>query len=108
VIPVTIRKGESLSEPIDTGNGAPTMLYMSPGWNGQDVISFQVSADGSKFSDLFTAHGIELASEVVRGTAVIIDTHFSSSILWLKVRAGTRGKPIPQDEERMLYLTVAP
>ena len=108
VLPVTIRKGESLSEAIDTGNGAPTMLYMPPGWNGKDVLSFQVSADGSKFSDLFTVNGIELVREIVRGTAVVVDTNFTSAILWLKIRAGTRDKPIPQDDERVFYITVAP
>src|SRR5215468_5410378 len=97
VLTVTIRKGESLSDPVNTGNLTPTMLYMPPGWTGKDAISFQVSADGARWCDLFTSGGIEVVRETVRGTAIIVESNFASAILWLKIRAGTREKPIPQD-----------
>src|SRR5262249_30042079 len=109
VLSTIIRAGQSLSEPLDTGNSTPTMLYVPAEFDGREarvpVVSFQVSADGARFTALHGAHGMEIVREVVPGTAVPIDTQFASAILWVKIRAGTRAVPVIQDEDRVIALT---
>ena len=44
--------GESLSSVIDCSTGAPVFLHMPHEWTSAR-LTFQVSADGSVFNDLF-------------------------------------------------------
>ena len=75
-------------------------------------ISFQTSVDGSTFNDLHHVQIIvggfapfEVTLPVVTGSSLLMppDTGFNN-VGWLKLRSGTRHKPVNQADKRTFTL----
>ena len=103
---VVIAAGQSLSPSIDCTVGNLAMIGIPVGWVGSDV-SFQVSGDNVTFFDLFYKVGAaEATIQVVPGTAMLFDQDLSSSVIYLKIRSGTRIKPFIQTAARTIAVTL--
>jgi hypothetical protein len=101
----TIPAGQSLSGVLDCTSGGPAFLHMPPDWTSA-MLSFQVSFDGVSFNDLFDRTAAELAINVLGGTSVNLDQTLWKPVLYLKVRSGVRGNPMPQAADRVITITI--
>jgi len=91
-----IDAGASLSAGLDCSAGPIVKLTMPGGFVG-DTISFLTSSDGIMWNDLFMPDGIELTYKVIAGTGVIVPRLNAG---FLKIRSGTRERPVVQPELR--------
>jgi hypothetical protein len=102
----TIAVGESLSDPIDCRGGQLVRITMPYTWEGAG-ITFQFSTDGVFFNDMFGLDGYEVQiKNVVANSGVIIPADIGRAISFLKIRSGTRGNPIAQNEARTFAVTL--
>ena len=86
---------ESLSDALDVSAGAIvkiTMPTIEQGWNGSE-ISFESSSDGIGFNPLFYNDGAEVIYHVHAGTGIIVPR---LTLGWIKIRSGTRDRPVEQ------------
>ena len=91
-----ISAGESLSDALDCSAGRIIKITMPKLWTFAD-ITFQTSSDGVGFNDIMKPNGQEVSCTVFAGTAIIgMDTVTG----FLKIRSGTRDRPVVQPELR--------
>ena len=100
-----IAAGQALSNAIDCSAGAPVFLHMPSDWTPAR-LSFQVSADGTNFNDLFDAEAHELTVNVLPATSVRIDATLWAPITQVKLRSGARNTPVPQQADRAVIITI--
>ena len=101
-----IQEGESLSDGIDCSAGQLVRITMPYTWEGGG-ITFQFSTDGNFYNDMFGLDGFEVQiKNVVANSGVIIPADIGRAIAWLKIRSGTRGNPIVQNEARTFAVTI--
>jgi hypothetical protein len=100
----TIPRDGSLSNVLDCSIGKPVFIYMPAAWTPA-TLSFQISADGATFTDLFTREGQELSFNVLGATAVRIDPKWSA-MTFVRLRSGSREKAIPQAAVRDIVITL--
>jgi hypothetical protein len=100
----TIRAGESLSDAIDCGTGAPVFIHMPDEWTSSR-ISFQVSPDGTNFKNLFDSNAREIAFNVRAGSSMALETGWTP-VLYLKLRSGTCDLPVLQEADRQIEITI--
>ncbi len=100
-----IRKGESESEVVDVGNDELVRITMPGNWTPA-ILTFEISTDGQMFNPLHEPDGGEVSINVFPGAAVIIPELWARAIKFLKVRSGTRERPVAQLEEREFALAV--
>jgi len=102
----TIAEGESLSDGVDCSGGQLVRITMPYTWEGGG-ITFQFSTDGNFYNDMFGLDGYEVQiKNVVANSGVIIPSDIGRAIAWLKIRSGTRGNPIVQNEARTFAVTI--
>jgi len=102
-----IRAGESLSEGLDLSSGELLRLTMPLDWTPAP-LSFQLSSDGKQYSDAFHLSGFEVSmTTVVPNSVVVVPYDVGRAIAWLKVRSGTRDKPIPQEADRTFAIDIS-
>lgn len=92
-----IVSGSSLSTVVDTG-GAKTMGVSVPsGWATAD-LTFQASADGKNFQELYDDAGEAVTAKVAAGKNTSFDTIGTKIMPWrfLKFRSGTAALEVPQ------------
>ena len=102
-----INAGESLSDGVDCSGGKIVRITMPPEWTGAP-LSFQISTDGAFYNDLYHLQltpGAYIAFEVVvpsspGGIAIVLPEEFGHAASFLKIRSGTRGSPVDQEEDR--------
>ena len=97
-----IAPGESLSDALDCSAGRIIKITMPGDWTYAD-ITFQTSSDGVGFNDIMRPDGQEVLCTVFPGTAIIgmdLVTGF------LKIRSGTRDRPIEQEEIRTFAIAI--
>jgi hypothetical protein len=97
----TILAGQSLSSPIDCTTGAPIIIFIPHEWTPSH-LTFQVSADGSSFYDLFDHNTFEVALNAVPGTCVRLGPGWTG--LFFKLRSGSREHPIAQEADRQIVI----
>lgn len=98
-IPATIADGASLSSAIDLGvsdlrSVRPCALLVD-NWDAADM-SFQGSADGDDWYDIYRQDGTELTIEIAADRIVVLTPADFLGFLYLKVRSGTTDTPINQ------------
>jgi hypothetical protein len=100
-----IQAGESLSAGVDCSAGPIVKLTMPGNWVDA-VLTFQTSSDGVMYNDMFMPNGIELAYTVIAGTGIFVPRLITG---FLKLRSGTRDRPVvqPQLREFAVALDVA-
>jgi hypothetical protein len=102
-----IKAGRALSEPLDCSDGPLVRITMPGNWNDDAVLTFQFSTDGQFFNEMYGLDGYAVTIEtVVTGAGVIIPGSIGRAIGWLKIRSGTEGNPIVQNEEREFAVTI--
>ena len=100
----TIPAGQALSNAVDCSTGMPVFVYLPATWMPA-TLSFQVSPDGTNFSDLFTAESREIMLNVAAGTAVRLDQAWEP-VTYLKVRSGSRHNVVPQDSNQLITIVL--
>jgi hypothetical protein len=104
MLTATIAAGASLSGAVDCQLGRVRGLVLPAVWDTA-ALTFQVSADGVTYKNLYDNGGTEVNFTVAAGRAVGID-HDKSAILgewrYLKIRSGTSGTPVNQTAEAII------
>jgi len=102
----TINAGQSLSASIACGSvGTFSWLYMPTGWDGE-LLTFQVSPDGTNFYDLFRANNTEVAFNITAGSVVLVaETYPLAANNFIKLRSGSRLNPRIQSANRNFLLS---
>ena len=96
---VTIAAGQSLSTTLDLTAGSLAQLLAPDVWSPANV-SFQLSADGLAFGDLYDVNGAEVVRAMGASRGVAIDPALTAAALYLKVRSGSSEHPVVQDADR--------
>jgi hypothetical protein len=99
-----INSGTSLSAAIDMGRSVLSAAVLPAAWDAA-VLSFQGSADGTTYVDLFdvtTERTMTMAG--VLGKGVTLDSAIWSPWRYLKLRSGTTGTPVNQTANRAFTL----
>jgi len=101
-----IRAGESLSEPIDCGDGQMVRITMPADWTFA-ALTFQFSTDGTFFNEMYGLDGFAVTIKtVVPGSGVIIPEEIGRAIKFIKFRSGHEGNPVPQEADRNFAVAV--
>lgn len=105
----TIKAGESLSDGIHVSAGRVVRITL-PGpeeWVQAD-LTFQVSTNNEHYNDLFDDDGNEITvtgapawCSIMLGARVNLET-----VVWLKIRSGTRDEPVEQPHDCKMALTL--
>jgi hypothetical protein len=110
VLSLEIPADQSLSGALDCSSGRLVRIITPDAWTTAP-ISFQTSVDGTTFSDLYHVQIItggfapfEVTVPVIPGSALLMPPDVGFSIGWLKVRSGTRTKPVNQAATRKFIL----
>lgn len=101
---VTIRKGQSLSEPVNAGGLAVVAVIFPAGWTAADLTFSSSPDEGYGWNDVYVA-GARLvvaggANREVRGMAL-------QNANWLRLRSGNSEKPVNQGDDRQIKLVLA-
>jgi hypothetical protein len=101
---VTIRKGQSLSEPVNAGGLSVVAVIFPSGWTAADLTFSSSPDEGFGWNDVYVA-GVRLAvaagaNREVRGMAL-------QNANWLRLRSGNSEKPIVQGDDRQIKLVLA-
>jgi hypothetical protein len=95
-----IESGESLSAPVDVGEAKAVGVGIPAGWNGTATsITFQVSADGVTWQNLYADAGTEVTATVAASRNVSLAAIAASLAPWrfLKIRSGTTASAVTQE-----------
>lgn len=91
----SIAAGQSLSAEIDFGAGTLVGIAMPAAWTAAS-LTFQVSADGTTWNELYNASGTEVSVIAAAGQFIAIDPTQWRGINAIKVRSGTAASPVVQ------------
>lgn len=103
---VTIPAGESVSTVVDLTSGNLVLLMAPREWTPANV-SFLVSIDGVEFVDLRDADGGELARALQANAAATVSPERTLGVSYLRIRSGTRERPVAQQAARILVCAIA-
>jgi hypothetical protein len=106
VIGPFIQAGESLSDVADCRAGQPVRITMPAKWDGDALLTFQVSTDGKMFNDLYNHLGEEVTVKLVPYSGVIVPPDYLRSVNYLKIRSGTHDAPVEQTELREFAIAI--
>ena len=104
----TIAAGNSLSTGLDCSSGDLLRIIMPPDWD-EAPLTFQLSAntEGAQWCDAFQLDGFEVTlPTVVPNSIVIVPTHVSKAVAWVRFRSGTRNDPVPQSAQRDFQIAI--
>lgn len=93
-----------LSEAIQL-NGRLVGIQMPATWAAAN-ITFQASANGDTFYDVYDSAGTEVSVTAVQARYIVLDPT-ARGFFHLKVRSGTAATPVNQTTARTLVLLVA-
>lgn len=100
---VTIPEGGSVSDVVDLDGVHLVGIQMPATWDAAN-ITFQASADGVTFADLYNQSGSEVTVDAAAGRFIALDPTLFAGIRFLKVRSGTAATPVNQAAARTLIL----
>ena len=98
----TIPAGEAISNAVDCTGGYIIKIATPPDWY-RSPVTFQISNDNVTFFDAFLQNGEEIQF-VIEANAVIICVKQLSG--WIKLRSGTRERPLAQPAARDFIVVV--
>lgn len=107
---VTIANGASLSGAAVFVNGVTSLvgIVIPAAWTAA-ALTFQASADGTTYGDLYNTAGTEVtipSSAVAASRYIALDPSDFAGIAYLKVRSGTSAAAVNQTADRTLTLVV--
>lgn len=103
---VTIANNASLSGAVELGSARLVGIEMPGAWTTAG-ITFQVSSDGTNFSDLYD-DSTERTYAVAASRYVAVPLDKWTGIRHIKVRSGTAGSPVNQGAARVIKLSLLP
>ena len=89
-----IAAGQSLSSALDCSAGVIQRIYAPRNWTPAN-ITFQLSFDGTNWSELADRSGNTVTAAVVP-SAVVVVAEPMRKLQFLKIRSGTKSQPINQ------------
>lgn len=95
-----IASAESLSHPVDLGDGKFLGLSLPAGWNASATsITFQGSADGVVWQDLYDDEGNEVTATVAAGRSISFSSLALALAPWrfIRIRSGTAASAVTQE-----------
>lgn len=103
-----ITNSASLSSALDLGTNRLAQIVIPSSWTTAN-LTFQTSADGTTYNDLYNAGGTEISVTVGGASrAIVLAPADFISVRYLKVRSGTSGTPVNQGGQRVLTLVLVP
>jgi hypothetical protein len=105
-IGTAIAAGETLSPAIDLGDQRLCAIALPAGWTTA-ALSFQVSATGDAFVDLFDVAGEVTVPAAVAagGRAIVVSPALFHGLRYLRLRSGVAGAGVVQAAARTIVLT---
>jgi hypothetical protein len=100
---VVIPAGGSLSDPVDLDGVKLLGIQMPSAWDAAN-LTFQVSANGVAYADLYNQAGSEVVVNAAAGRFIALDPALFAGIRFLRIRSGTAETPINQTAARTLLL----
>jgi collagen triple helix repeat protein len=109
---VTIEAGQSLSEAVDCAGGNIAHIGMPLEWTAAP-LTFQMSADGNEYRDVFrtlpdTHASFEMSVPSVVPGSVVSTPLAAATYPFIKIRSGSRAAPVAQEADRTFVLILAP
>lgn len=100
-----IANGASLSGAVDVAGTTLIAIQMPATWTAAN-LTFQGSADGSIYADVYNDSGDEYSIPVSASHFIMLDQvqNRFRGMRYLKVRSGTSGTPVNQGADRVLSL----
>lgn len=95
--------GQSYSRVLSL-TGAYVVGLVTPSDWTPAVLSILVSVEGDNYYDLFSGVGAEFFCHVTPGVMINVDPNLLMMAAHIKLRSGTRGAEVPQQETRRFYL----
>jgi hypothetical protein len=102
VATATIASGQSLSGAIDLDRATLSAIIMPAAWTAASV-TFQVSADGGTYVDLYDS-ATERAVSVTTSRAYSQSLSDWAPFRYVKIRSGTSASPVSQGAARVITL----
>ena len=101
----TIAAGAVLSDGIDTSAGRLVRINTPPLWTPAH-LTFQISTDGGGYNDLYKGAYEVIIPKCGPGRAYFVNPDDWPSLVWLKIRSGTRRAPVAQEAARAFSLVI--
>lgn len=101
----TIPADESLSDGADCSGGNLLRITIPQEYTEANM-TFQVSADGNGYNDLYDAKGNEITIVAQPDTTIVVSEAWTKSFNFIKLRSGTRQYPVKQREDCKLALAI--
>jgi hypothetical protein len=102
-----ITAGESRSQPLDCTSDTAASIIMPATWKPGEVLTFQISPDGTTYYDVLDKDGYETTVVVIPGTVVLMPVDVSQIGAYVRFRSGSRASPVPQEERREFAMIMA-
>jgi hypothetical protein len=106
-IVATIANGAALSGAIDLDGYTLCGIQMPSAWTTAN-LTFQVSADGATYADVYSDSGGEYTVTAAASRYIVLNPADFAGMRFLKVRSGTTGTPVNQGGARTMLLNVRP
>lgn len=107
ILTVTIAAGQSLSAAVSCGQGGTLIrIYTPMGWDSNELLTFQVSPDGTAFYNLFYPSDREVVFTITPGAVIYSKDYDFSANNWIKLRSGLSTNPRPQSAARTFQLAL--
>ena len=112
---LTIPAGESLSNPLEIPvNRHIVRIGMPSDWSAAAPITFQISPANNNYQDLYHAQQnvegpwfpYEVSTQVIPNTMLLLPGDMGAHTGWIKIRSGTRSKPVNQAADRTFVLGI--
>ena len=80
-------------------------IVMPAAWTAAN-LTFQASADGTTYSNMYNSDGTELTVTASTSRYIYLDPAIFASVQFLKIRSGTAGTPVNQEAARTIGLVL--
>lgn len=107
VASVVIASAASLSGAVDLGSSRLARIAMPATWTAAN-LTFSVSYDGTTFSNLYDAAGVEYTVQAAASREIIVPLTDFIGVQRMKVRSGTAAAAVVQGGDRTLNLVLVP
>jgi hypothetical protein len=106
-VKATIASGAALSGVVNVDGRRISGIIMPSAWTAA-ALTFQVSADGVVYNDLYDEAGAEYSITVAASRYIGVDAGALelSAVDFIKVRSGTTGTPVNQGAAREIIFVL--
>lgn len=101
----SIPNGQSITANLDLGTSRLVRISTPAAWTAAN-LTFQVSADGATWVNLYDASGNEYTVTAAASRGIIIPLSDFLGVRYIAIRSGTSAVPVPQGAQRDLVLTL--